>query len=101
MASVDMLVVVSYDISDNKRRRRLAKYLEKKMTRVQMSVFEGRFDAEKTKSIARVIEKIVETGDSVRIYSIGSDGLSAVMLLVLPRPCRRMPIIGWFRSFLS
>ena len=74
MASVDMLVVVSYDISDNKRRRRLAKYLEKKMTRVQMSVFEGRFDAEKTKSIARVIEKIVETGDSVRIYSIGSDG---------------------------
>ena len=75
MATVDMLVVISYDVSDNKRRRGLARFLEKRMTRVQQSVFEGRFDAGQTRAIVKDIENMVQPGDSLRIYSIGADGL--------------------------
>ena len=42
MARTEMLVVMTYDVSDNKRRRRLSKHLETRMTRVQKSVFEAR-----------------------------------------------------------
>ena len=40
MARGEMLTVFSYDVSKNKRRRKIARLLEDAATRVQYSVFE-------------------------------------------------------------
>lgn len=75
MAATDMLVVMTYDVSDNKRRRRISKLLEAEMTRVQKSVFEGRLTARATEDLTRQAEGHLGPGDSLRVYSVGADGL--------------------------
>ena len=75
MARTEMLVVMTYDVSDNKRRRRLSKHLETRMTRVQKSVFEARLTRGQTEDIARRAGDHLGPGDSLRVYSVGADGL--------------------------
>jgi CRISPR-associated endonuclease Cas2 len=67
--------VISYDISDNRRRRLLSKKLEGSCRRVQKSVFE-------TYATDGVINKIIancagfvyaEKGDSLRVYRLPGD----------------------------
>nr|WP_321482176.1 CRISPR-associated endonuclease Cas2 [uncultured Cohaesibacter sp.] len=68
------LRVLCYDISNNKKRRRVATILENKASRVQYSVFETRITA---KSLAKLVSKIephLENGDSLRVYTIGATG---------------------------
>lgn len=67
-----MLVVVSYDISEDKKRNRLAKLLLGYGTRIQYSVFEcdlthKRF-MEMYERIAEIVVEIPES--SVRMYSL-------------------------------
>jgi len=64
-------VVVSYDVSSDRRRRRLAKRLEDLLQRVQQSVFEGDVDSrrlERVRALAR--RHIDQKTDSVRIYRV-------------------------------
>jgi CRISPR-associated protein Cas2 len=65
-----VLHLVSYDIADNKRRRRIAGVLEERAARVQESLFELRI----TSAVARALmaELVALTGaeDSVRIYAV-------------------------------
>lgn len=75
MARVEMLMVFSYDIADDRRRRRVAKILEEAMVRVQESVFETRLSAAATERIVRRLEPEMAPGDSLRIYAIGADSL--------------------------
>lgn len=75
MARVEMLMVFSYDISDNRRRRRVAKILEDSMVRVQESVFETRLSAQATDRLVRRIEPEMAPGDSLRVYAVGADSL--------------------------
>jgi CRISPR-associated protein Cas2 len=66
-----MRVVVSYDIADDKRRKKAADLLEMVLTRVQLSVFEGDLPPEVlAKSIARVLQHIEEETDSLRVYPL-------------------------------
>ena len=81
MSSVEMLVVMTYDISDNKRRRRMSKLLEQRMTRVQRSVFEARLTAEVTDALAGEAERHLGPGDSLRVYTVGADGLRRSRML--------------------
>ena len=69
------LYIFSYDIPSgedgDKRRAKLARFLEGIGLRVQMSVFEVRIQPEKLLNICRQIEEIVdEKCDTVRIYAI-------------------------------
>lgn len=75
MASVAMTVVMAYDVSEAKRRRRVAKALEAEMTRVQKSVFEARLTAERTAALSAAAAAHLGPGDSLRVYSVGHDGL--------------------------
>lgn len=75
MARVEMLMVFSYDIGDNRRRRRVAKILEDSMVRVQESVFETRLSAQATERLVRRIEPEMAPGDSLRVYAVGADSL--------------------------
>lgn len=79
--------LVTYDIStvtkDGERRlRRIAKIVEGFGVRVQFSVFElrcGKVDL--ARLITRIQTVIEESADSVRVYQLGSDGLTRVLEL--------------------
>ena len=64
-----MRIVVCYDIVDDNKRRRLAERLERFITRVQKSVFEGDVDHKVLDRIRKIANKEIDhTSDSVRIY---------------------------------
>jgi CRISPR-associated protein Cas2 len=66
-----MLIVVSYDVPNDRRRTRLAHMLKDFGQRVQYSVFECRLDAEALERLRQRIEKLTDPlEDSVRIYRL-------------------------------
>lgn len=66
-----MFVIVSYDVSDDRRRTKIAKVLLNFGVRVQKSVFECRIDDRQyLKMKAQVDKEIDAEEDSVRYYSI-------------------------------
>lgn len=70
----EMLTVLSYDVSDNKRRRKIAKILENTASRVQYSVFEARMSETRANTVAQRVAAMLGEGDSLRLYVIGADG---------------------------
>lgn len=66
-----MFYVISYDITDDKRRNKVAKILESYACRVQYSVFEIICNEEVIDKIASELKNIIkENEDSIRIYSL-------------------------------
>ncbi len=66
-----MFVIVSYDISDDKRRTRLHKLLRRYGDAVQYSVFECVIDQLQFDQLRQEVDKIIMVGkDSVRYYDI-------------------------------
>lgn len=66
-----MRVVVAYDISDDKKRQKVADLLENVLTRVQLSVFEGELPLEVLASwVKRALAHIDEETDSLRVYHL-------------------------------
>ncbi|RMD62420.1 CRISPR-associated endonuclease Cas2 [Candidatus Parcubacteria bacterium] len=72
-----MRYIISYDISDDKRRRRIVKRLEQCAQRVQYSVFEGEF---RSQAVARMWSDLQD------IIVPELDGL---MLIPVCRTCSR------------
>jgi CRISPR-associated protein Cas2 len=73
--------IVSYDIEDDKRRNKVAKYLENFGTRVQYSVFEIVCSEKIIKEVILKIEEIInEKEDSLRIYFLCSKCLKNIIL---------------------
>ena len=66
------MYLVSYDISDNKRRRKISKTLENYGTRVQYSVFECNISDKKYMELySKLLELMIEDeGGSIRIYNL-------------------------------
>lgn len=71
---MNQFLLISYDISDDKRRLKVMKALQDHGKRVQYSVFECRL---RDKQLARLKERlkplVKEPQDSVRIYYICAD----------------------------
>jgi CRISPR-associated protein Cas2 len=66
-----VLIVVSYDIPDDRRRLRVANALEDFGERVQFSVFECHLENEQLDRLRlRLLLELDEAQDSVRIYRI-------------------------------
>ncbi|MBD2319598.1 CRISPR-associated endonuclease Cas2 [Phormidium tenue] len=71
-----MLVLVVYDIADDKRRLKLSNFLEGHGRRVQESVFECFISLDDMKKLHVKIKKRVKPEvDNVRLYWIPSDAL--------------------------
>jgi CRISPR-associated protein Cas2 len=68
------LRILCYDISCNKRRRRVATLLEDQATRVQESVFEARLTNRKLSTLVKALARVIDTPDSLRVYTIGKSG---------------------------
>lgn len=75
MAETEMLTVFTYDIADDRRRRRAARVLEDTLVRVQESVFEGRLTRAGAKHLIRRVEESLRPADSLRVYAVAADGL--------------------------
>ncbi|ANQ54516.1 hypothetical protein XJ44_08955 [Thermosipho affectus] len=77
-----MMYVISYDITNDKRRRKLTKYLESYGVRVQYSVFETELSREQLSILIRELKKrIDEKEDTIRIYPISKDARKSITTL--------------------
>ena len=73
------VVLIIYDIIDNKRRTKMVKLLESYGTRVQKSAFEALINKGQYVKIIDGIKKIISNEDNVRIYRLNSS--NEVLLL--------------------
>lgn len=64
------LTLIIYDISDNKQRLRMVKYLEGFGHRIQKSAFEAWLDNKRFKKLCLGMDKIVQSDDRVKIYRL-------------------------------
>ena len=77
-----MLVVVVYDIPDNKRRTKLSNFLEGHGRRIQYSVFECFMSLEEMKMLWKQVKKQVKPAeDNVRFYWISRDSISRTLTI--------------------
>lgn len=74
MSRTEMLMVLCYDITDAKVRRKVAALLEDHATRVQDSVFEARMTPQRAQRLAATAAEHLRPGDSLRLYAISADG---------------------------
>lgn len=82
-----MLVLVVYDIPDDKRRTRLATFLEGYGRRVQYSVFECFMSLSDMKKMHEVLQrKIKSDEDNVRLYWITRDSFQKALSIGSPPP---------------
>lgn len=68
------LVLVIYDISDNKRRNKFVKFLERFGKRVQKSAFEMYLENTSYKRLISMIPRYTENEDNIRVYRLPLDG---------------------------
>ena len=74
-----MFVVVTYDITDDRRRMHVSDELENFGARVNFSVFECHLEAESLADLKqRLAEKIDSSEDNVRYYVLCDAGLKKV-----------------------
>lgn len=73
-----LLYLITYDISDDKRRKKVSDLLEGYGVRVQYSVFECVLMKSKYDELRKRLKKRVKEGDSVRFYPLSAHTLSQV-----------------------
>jgi CRISPR-associated protein Cas2 len=82
-----MLVVVVYDVPDDKRRLKLSNFLEGYGRRVQYSVFECFLDFKEMQKLhQKVKQRVKETEDNVRFYWLTEEATSKVLTIGSPPP---------------
>lgn len=64
------LIIISYDVSDNANRRRVAALLETRMVRVQGSVFEGWMSVTQAHRLFNAVGALIDAADSARCYVV-------------------------------
>ncbi len=74
-------VVISYDISDDGTRTKVANLLLDYGTRVQYSVFELLIDERKLDELVERLKPFPECSDSIRVYQICEGCLKKAVLL--------------------
>ena len=67
-------VLIIYDITDNKKRLKLAKFLQGYGFRVQKSAFEAMIKKDRYNKLVDEIRKYASGDDSIRIYKIIGKG---------------------------
>jgi CRISPR-associated protein Cas2 len=77
-----MLVIVAYDIPDDKRRLKLSNFLEGYGRRVQESVFECFMNLDEMRSLHKNISsKVKPEVDNIRFYWLPTDVVSKVLTI--------------------
>ncbi|MBK9750826.1 MAG: CRISPR-associated endonuclease Cas2 [Chloroflexi bacterium] len=77
-----MLWVISYDVTDAKRRSKISKLLEGYGRRAQYSVFECDIDDQKCAILAKRLEREIDPAeDDIRFYPLNGADLQRVRVL--------------------
>ncbi|MBW4490231.1 MAG: CRISPR-associated endonuclease Cas2 [Trichocoleus desertorum ATA4-8-CV12] len=77
-----MLVLVVYDVPDDRRRVKLATFLEGYGRRVQYSVFECFLNLDEMRQLhEKVRRRVKSTEDNVRFYWISEEAVSRVLTI--------------------
>ena len=78
-----MRVVVSYDISDDKRRRKVAEIMEGYGYRVQYSVFECDLTKKQMAEMKRALRPHVRSQemDNIRFYPLPADAVALIQVM--------------------
>jgi CRISPR-associated protein Cas2 len=77
-----MLVIVVYDIPDDKRRSKLSNFLEGYGHRIQLSVFECFLSLEEMRQLYNDVKKRVKASeDNVRFYWISQEAVNRVLTI--------------------
>ena len=77
-----MLVLVVYDIPNDKRRTKLSNFLEGYGRRVQFSVFECFLSLDEMRELYEKVKKLVKPAeDNVRFYWISQEAVSRVLTI--------------------
>lgn len=81
------MVVVVYDIPDDKRRTKLSNFLEGYGYRVQWSVFECFITLDEMRVLHQKVKRLVKPEeDDVRFYWISTEGASMVLTIGSEKP---------------
>ena len=72
--SAKALIVIIYDISEQKQRNRMVKYLEGFGHRVQKSAFEAWLNERQFLKLCAGVDRIVYPEDHVKIYRVRGNG---------------------------
>lgn len=76
------MVVVVYDIPDNKRRTKLSNLLEGYGRRVQFSVFECFLNLNQMQELyEKVLNKVIPDEDNVRFYWISANAMPKILTI--------------------
>jgi CRISPR-associated protein Cas2 len=78
---VKQFLVVSYDISEDRRRIKIMKTLKNFGSHVQYSVFECRLESSQIEELRKLLKKLAARQDSVRLYFISQDDISRIEVL--------------------
>jgi len=82
-----MLVLIIYDIPDDKRRLKLSNFLEGYGRRVQKSAFECFMSLEEMRALFQKVNKRVKPQeDNVRFYWVSQEAVSRVLVIGSPPP---------------
>ena len=82
MAAVRTRYLISYDISDARRLRRVAKVLEGYGTRLQYSVFECPLDEVRLAQAKSALAEVINTDhDQVLVVSLGAAAADATLVI--------------------
>jgi CRISPR-associated protein Cas2 len=74
-------VVVSYDISDDRRRTKVMKALKGFGTHVQYSVFECRLEAKDLDAMRKQLKRLAARQDSIRLYFVSQDDVARIEII--------------------
>jgi CRISPR-associated protein Cas2 len=82
-----MLVLVVYDIADDKRRLKLSNFLEGYGRRVQESVFECFISLDEMKKLCELVKpKVKPAVDNVRFYWVPVDAMARSLTIGSKKP---------------
>ncbi|HNT25591.1 MAG TPA: CRISPR-associated endonuclease Cas2 [Anaerolineales bacterium] len=82
MTAAKQFIVISYDISNDKRRLKAAKTLEDFGARVQYSVFECRLTPPEFEKLKKRLQPYArEAQDTIRMYFIGSEDVPRIQVM--------------------
>ena len=71
-----MYILITYDITDTKRRTKVSDLLEGYEVRVNYSVFELEIKPHKVDGLVEALKALMERDDSVRIYAFSADTIA-------------------------
>ena len=81
------MVIIVYDIPDDKRRTKLSNFLEGYGRRVQWSVFESFISLDEMRQLHQKVKKLVlPAEDNVRFYWISDEGMASALTIGSEKP---------------